>query len=75
MGHGVKFPAYLTSQGKPQAKDLLSGLKGNLKGEYANKGGRDDAGGELGQFVGTIKSFNDMSGYGFIDCPEIKEMG
>mmetsp|Transcript_53045 Transcript_53045/g.156244 ORF Transcript_53045/g.156244 Transcript_53045/m.156244 type:complete len:208 (-) Transcript_53045:31-654(-) len=26
----------------------------------------------LGQFHGTIKSFNQANGYGFIDCPEIK---
>lgn len=29
----------------------------------------------LGNFIGTIKSFNDISGYGFIDCPDLKAKG
>ena len=32
----------------------------------------DESGGVIGEFVGTIKSFSDKSGYGFIECPEIK---
>jgi len=30
---------------------------------------------ELGHFTGTIKSFNNKFAYGFIACPEIREMG
>merc|ERR1719171_1606123 len=30
---------------------------------------------ELGQGVGVLKSFNQKNGYGFIDCPEMKELG
>merc|ERR1711972_955810 len=27
---------------------------------------------QLGEFYGTIKSFSETNGYGFIDCPELK---
>merc|ERR1719162_2307279 len=30
----------------------------------------DKSGGELGEFTGTIKSFNDRTSYGFIECEE-----
>merc|ERR1712176_1446896 len=30
---------------------------------------------ELGDFTGTIKSFSEKSGYGFIDCPDLKAAG
>eukprot|EP00418_Pyrodinium_bahamense_P083302 CAMPEP_0179064392 /NCGR_PEP_ID=MMETSP0796-20121207/27926_1 /TAXON_ID=73915 /ORGANISM="Pyrodinium bahamense, Strain pbaha01" /LENGTH=274 /DNA_ID=CAMNT_0020761341 /DNA_START=72 /DNA_END=896 /DNA_ORIENTATION=+ len=30
---------------------------------------------ELGQFSGTVKSFNPKSGYGFITCVELQDMG
>mmetsp|Transcript_83590 Transcript_83590/g.259710 ORF Transcript_83590/g.259710 Transcript_83590/m.259710 type:complete len:103 (-) Transcript_83590:63-371(-) len=30
---------------------------------------------ELGNFVGIIKSFNPKSGYGFITCEELQELG
>merc|ERR1719191_844986 len=35
----------------------------------------DESGGVLGEYVGSIKSFNDRSGYGFIDSDDIKSMG
>lgn len=30
---------------------------------------------ELGEYVGTVKSFSAKHGYGFIECAEIKDMG
>merc|ERR1739845_307013 len=30
---------------------------------------------ELGDFTGTIKSFSEKTGYGFIACPELKAQG
>merc|ERR1712190_496198 len=30
---------------------------------------------ELGQFTGTIKSFNQKNGYGFITCPDLNSQG
>merc|ERR1719323_1706849 len=48
----------------------------------AGKGGgwqsqkkRDEGGGELGEFLGTIKSFNDKTWYGFIECDDVKALG
>eukprot|EP00929_Paragymnodinium_shiwhaense_P116895 TRINITY_DN868_c0_g4_i1.p1 TRINITY_DN868_c0_g4~~TRINITY_DN868_c0_g4_i1.p1 ORF type:complete len:148 (-),score=58.17 TRINITY_DN868_c0_g4_i1:177-620(-) len=35
----------------------------------------DEAGGVLGEYVGTIKSFSARTGYGFIECPDLKAMG
>lgn len=32
----------------------------------------DEAGGILGEFEGTIKSFSEKNGYGFIECEQIK---
>merc|ERR1740138_1300637 len=33
----------------------------------------DESGGLVGDFLGTIKSFAESTGYGFIECPEIKK--
>merc|ERR1719442_141119 len=35
----------------------------------------DKSGGELGQFKGTIKSFSDKNGYGFIESDDVKAAG
>eukprot|EP00929_Paragymnodinium_shiwhaense_P002710 TRINITY_DN1029_c0_g2_i1.p1 TRINITY_DN1029_c0_g2~~TRINITY_DN1029_c0_g2_i1.p1 ORF type:complete len:140 (-),score=59.21 TRINITY_DN1029_c0_g2_i1:226-645(-) len=35
----------------------------------------DDSGGILGEYVGTVKSFNARTGYGFIESPDIQAMG
>eukprot|EP00929_Paragymnodinium_shiwhaense_P046179 TRINITY_DN2350_c0_g1_i1.p1 TRINITY_DN2350_c0_g1~~TRINITY_DN2350_c0_g1_i1.p1 ORF type:complete len:179 (+),score=76.10 TRINITY_DN2350_c0_g1_i1:81-617(+) len=35
----------------------------------------DTSGGILGEFTGTIKSFADSTGYGFISCPDLEAMG
>merc|ERR1712187_241094 len=54
------------------------GGKGKGKGKNPNPGGQfkvDDSGGTLGEFVGTIKSFSDLKGYGFIACPELEAYG
>eukprot|EP00929_Paragymnodinium_shiwhaense_P022966 TRINITY_DN14503_c0_g1_i1.p2 TRINITY_DN14503_c0_g1~~TRINITY_DN14503_c0_g1_i1.p2 ORF type:complete len:152 (+),score=50.18 TRINITY_DN14503_c0_g1_i1:108-563(+) len=51
-------------------------------GKYDNKGPGswgdykiDETGGVLGEFTGTIKSFSDKNGYGFIDSDDLKAMG
>merc|ERR1712107_493827 len=60
------------------------GDKGGFKGGgFGGKSGSkgpgkftvDESGGNLGEFVGTIKSFNDKNGYGFITCPELGGYG
>eukprot|EP00929_Paragymnodinium_shiwhaense_P002706 TRINITY_DN1029_c0_g1_i2.p2 TRINITY_DN1029_c0_g1~~TRINITY_DN1029_c0_g1_i2.p2 ORF type:complete len:133 (-),score=58.04 TRINITY_DN1029_c0_g1_i2:240-638(-) len=35
----------------------------------------DESGGVLGEFTGTIKSFNARTGYGFIESPEVQALG
>merc|ERR1711933_656128 len=53
--------------GKDKGKD-----KGEKKGGGGGHRGRDEAE-ILGECVGVIKSFNPNKGYGFIECPDIKE--
>jgi len=51
---------------------------GGSKGDGKSKGcskGKPDQQEELGQFQGTIKSFNAKSGYGFINCEDLKALG
>merc|ERR1719215_1234618 len=56
------------------------GMMGGMGGG-GNWGGRykdftvDKSGGELGEFTGDIKSFNDKKGYGFIVSEEVKAQG
>jgi len=80
QGHTVKFTCVLNKQGKAVAIDLQSGLKdtppGAIKvssqgsGAWGSTFKVDKSGGELGEFTGTIKSFNDKTNYGFIECEE-----
>jgi len=49
---------------------------GGKDGPYGKSGPlvvRDDQ--ILGKFMGSIKSFNPKSGYGFIECPDLKAQG
>merc|ERR1712098_132384 len=46
---------------------------GNLRKTTGKNSAPDESGGILGEFIGTIKSFSHTNGYGFIECPEIKE--
>jgi len=82
----VKFTCVVNAEGKPVAIDLKSGLKsgggaarpstGVSRGGGGGGGFKvDRSGGELGEFVGTIKSFGWKTNYGFIECPELKEYG
>merc|ERR1739845_281309 len=52
--------------------------KGGKEGK-SGKSGKGPAGPkfkeELGEFAGTIKSFSEKNGYGFIDCPDLKSAG
>jgi cold shock CspA family protein len=47
------------------------GSKG--KGSWGNNFKVDKSGGELGEFTGTIKSFNDKTNYGFIESEEASQ--
>merc|ERR1712238_121540 len=62
-------------------KDMMQFMKGG-KGMGKAKGGKDDGKGAgkapkeaqiLGEYVGTIKSFNTNNGYGFIECMDLKK--
>merc|ERR1711865_1161805 len=48
--------------------------KGSWKGESKGKGGGKSEE-LLGNFVGIIKSFNAKSGYGFIECEDLSNLG
>lgn len=63
-GTKVRFIAFLNPKGQPQAKAL----------QMATRGMDDQA--VIGTFPGVIKSFSrGEKGYGFIDCPTLKEQG
>merc|ERR1712066_1018495 len=62
------------------------GYKGEMKGkggydwdnggaEKKRKLGPPDSSQELGQYMGTIKSFSENNGYGFISCPDMQMLG
>lgn len=84
VGDQVMFTCFLNSKGKAQAKDLCrpgeasggsTGGKGKTKGGRRESAGAPDVQEVLGELAGTIKSFNEKSGYGFITCPEVTELG
>eukprot|EP00930_Biecheleria_cincta_P020104 TRINITY_DN15188_c0_g1_i1.p1 TRINITY_DN15188_c0_g1~~TRINITY_DN15188_c0_g1_i1.p1 ORF type:complete len:380 (-),score=64.74 TRINITY_DN15188_c0_g1_i1:208-1347(-) len=65
-GTQVRFIAFLNPKGQPQAKALQLA---------APRRGIDDQD-VIGTFPGVIKSFSKMEkGYGFIECPALKEQG
>jgi len=79
-----KPQAYDVMRDDPWGKGKGSWGKGADAGKGADdafgKGGDGKGKGkgvqeELGQFEGTIKSFNDKNGYGFIECPDLKALG
>eukprot|EP00928_Gymnodinium_smaydae_P051360 TRINITY_DN348_c0_g2_i10.p2 TRINITY_DN348_c0_g2~~TRINITY_DN348_c0_g2_i10.p2 ORF type:complete len:195 (-),score=61.83 TRINITY_DN348_c0_g2_i10:1-585(-) len=53
---------------------MLQGAGGGSWG-YQKKFRVDKSGGELGEFIGTIKSFSLRNNYGFIECPDIAAKG
>jgi len=70
-----------SSKGGSGAKGGSKGGKGDDAGKSRKGSGKaggiafitDDAE-PIGEFQGTIKSFNQNNGYGFIDCPDLKDM-
>lgn len=67
-----------------QMMQMMKGMKGGWgKGDWG-KGGKswhqdsgkpgDESGGILGEFMGTVKSFSEKGGYGFIECEQIKAL-
>jgi len=84
---GVKGPdAWVGCKGDFWAKGDCWGGKGDCwggKGDCWGGGGKKGGGKkgngapeeELGQFTGTIKSFNGKNGYGFIACPDLQAQG
>mmetsp|Transcript_9212 Transcript_9212/g.23880 ORF Transcript_9212/g.23880 Transcript_9212/m.23880 type:complete len:205 (-) Transcript_9212:80-694(-) len=58
---------------------MMSG-KGGWGGGKGWAGGKsnykmDESGGVLGEFLGELKSFNEMTGYGFISCADLAAQG
>jgi len=76
IGDTVMFTCYLNSQGQPQGKDLKGPGGGPSKKQGADAAAAKSKGPDeaevLGDFLGNIKSFNVATGYGFIECPDIK---
>jgi len=75
---GGAFNAQAMMQMMASAWGGKVGDKGEGKGEGKAKGksfAKGDSQEELGQFDGTIKSFNPKSGYGFINCPGLQALG
>jgi cold shock CspA family protein len=70
FGGGVKN--VLQSQFQKQGK---GGWQSGAGGAQQKAFKVDKSGGELGEFTGTIKSFNDMKYWGFIECPDIAASG
>merc|ERR550537_1652153 len=53
-------------------------MKGKGKPCFKGKGkggGCNDVMQELGQFFGSVKSYNEATGYGFITCPDLQAQG
>lgn len=58
------------------AKQLYPNKQGRKgSGKKTESRGADESGGILGQFCGTLKSFADSTGYGFIECADLQVMG
>lgn len=80
VGDSIIMTVFLNSKGKAQAKDLQRNGGGGGGGGGGGKGQRSQGGSPdvkelLGTLTGVIKSFNEKSGYGFIHCPQVNEMG
>jgi len=79
VGEEVIFSVFMNAKGMPNARNLEStGQKQpapQASGKAMGKSKSQDDGPELGQYQGIIKSFNEKTGYGFIDCPYLKENG
>jgi len=68
--------------GKGDSGDAWGGKGGKGDGKDFGKGKKNESGVAkpnvvevVGEFQGTIKSFNPKNGYGFIECPDLKEVG
>lgn len=49
--------------------------KGKKGPKVLSENAKPDVQQVLGQFVGVIKTFNSKNGFGFIECPQLKEQG
>eukprot|EP00928_Gymnodinium_smaydae_P051358 TRINITY_DN348_c0_g1_i1.p1 TRINITY_DN348_c0_g1~~TRINITY_DN348_c0_g1_i1.p1 ORF type:complete len:215 (-),score=74.96 TRINITY_DN348_c0_g1_i1:129-773(-) len=54
---------------------MMQGAGGGGWGGYQRTFKVDKSGGELGEFIGTIKSFGLRRNYGFIECPDVAAKG
>merc|ERR1719502_1379465 len=48
------------------------GWGGGWGNDWRKQMKQDDSGGALGEYKGKIKSYSEKSGYGFIECEELK---
>lgn len=73
-GSAVKFTAYLVD-GKLQGRNLedATGQVGPQQGAGGKPGGSAEE--DIGDFIGTIKSYNSDKGFGFIVSPVLRAQG
>merc|ERR1712137_966560 len=71
MGKGMN-PMMMKGKGMWQEDKMAHG--GQTSGQYGHFT-IDNSGGELGECIGQIKSFNDKKGYGFIISEDVQGQG
>jgi len=76
VGAEVKFQAYL-HQGRLQGRDLqdATGQAPPQQGQFKPVVQAASGGEELGNFVGTIRTYNIEKGFGFIESADLKAQG
>lgn len=76
-GEFVEFTMALNKEGNPQALELALPSQMGKKGKGKGTGGKalfqsmQQQSGEGQRYSGTIKSFAEEKGFGYIDCPEL----
>lgn len=78
VGDEVFFEVCINSSGQPQTKGIVALAQRGPGPRLARKapGGTAKAAGELlGDFVGEVRSFSSLKGYGFIGCKQLKDLG
>jgi cold shock CspA family protein len=70
-GGGGSFGGFGGAKGVMKPQFQKSGMQTGTQGTFKV----DKSGGELGECIGEIRSFNEKTNYGFIDCPDVAAAG
>eukprot|EP00928_Gymnodinium_smaydae_P047234 TRINITY_DN31511_c0_g1_i1.p1 TRINITY_DN31511_c0_g1~~TRINITY_DN31511_c0_g1_i1.p1 ORF type:complete len:154 (+),score=31.54 TRINITY_DN31511_c0_g1_i1:72-464(+) len=74
-GKGGSYGGYGKGGNMNVINALVQAFSGNSWGQqptWKKTFKSDKSGGELGEFVGTIKSFSNRNFWGFIECPDLQ---